>query len=357
MPLLGSSISFLLTLPILFISACECLYLVALFLPCWHYPSSPFQDVRASAWLVCFSPAVIVCCWHCLSSAIQRVSSSALLLCFSSANIPCLLLSRKWVSLLGCSVFPPLTLSTLCFSESEFLPYSSVSSCWHCLSSAIQKVNSSALLLCFSPADISCSLLLFFPCWYCLQSATLKVSAFAWLLCFSLLTLPVVLCSRMWVPLLACSVCPLLILPVVPCCPVGKWICLVSLFLLCWHCPVFCSRMWVPLLGCSVSSLLTLPVLCSRMWVPLLACSVCLLLTLPVVLCCPVGKWICLAALFLLCWHFPVFCSRMWVPLLGCSVFSLLTLLVLCSRMWVPLLACSVYPCWYLAYCSLLSSL
>ena len=219
------SISALLTLPVLSFSGCEGLCLVGmLFLSC--------HCLLLTLPVLCYPESKFLC----------------LVALFSPANVPCLLLSRKWVSLLGCSVFPPLTLSILCFSESEFLPCSSVSSCWHCLSSAIQKVSSSAFLLCFSPADISHSLLLFFPCWYCLQSAILEVSTFARLLCFSLLTLPVVLCSRMWVPLLAFSVCPLLILPVVLCCPVGQWICLVALFLLCWHCPVFCSRMWVPLL-------------------------------------------------------------------------------------------------------------
>ena len=145
--LLYSSVSSLLTLPILCFSGSE-------FLPCWSV-----------------SP-----CWHCLPYAIQKVSSSALLLCFSLAHIS-YLLSRKWLSLLDCSVLLLLTLYNLCFSGSEFLPCWSVSPCWHCLSSAIQKVSSSALLLSLSLADIPCLLL-----------------------------------SRKWVSLLGCSVLPLLTL-------------------------------------------------------------------------------------------------------------------------------------------------
>ena len=147
--LLCSSVSSLLTLPILCFSGSE-------FLPCWFVSPSP--------------------CWHCLPYAIQKVSSSALLFCFSLAQIP-YLLSSKWVSLLGCSVLLLLTLYNLCFSDSEFLPCWSVSPCWHCLSSAIKKVSSSALLLSLSPADIPCLLL-----------------------------------SRKWVSLLGCSVLPLLTL-------------------------------------------------------------------------------------------------------------------------------------------------
>ena len=189
-----------LNLLILCIPVCKCFCLIALFLSCWHYLFSAFQSVGAPGLLLCFSPAdiahsllsslwvpllccsvspllisLVLCfsgckclcfvalflpCWHCLFSAFQLVSASALLLCFSPVDIACFLLSRMWVPLLCCSVSPLLTLPFLCSPGCEcprfvalFLP------CWHCLFSAFQWVSASALLLCFYPADIACSLL------------------------------------------------------------------------------------------------------------------------------------------------------------------------------------------------------
>jgi len=146
-----------------------------------------------------------------------------------------------WVPLLACSLLLLLTLPILPSPECECLCWLALFwPCWCCLSSSLQDVSASACLLSFSPADDASPFL-----------------------------------SSWWVPLFACSLFTLLMLPVLSS-PECECLCLLALF--CYWCCLFSIlRMWVPLLPCSLLPLLMLTILfspvCECLWSPAPFCS------------------------------------------------------------------------------------
>lgn len=165
---------------------------------------------------------------------------------FSHTNIIYSLDSSWWVPLCYCSVSPLLILPVVYFLECECVCWVSLFvSCSHCMSSAFQEVSASMILLyfplptlpvlCVPGGESLCLVSLFLSCSLCPFSAFQSVGAPSVVLCFSHANIVLHLLSSGWVPLPACFVSFLLTLFYM-CSLEGECLCLVVLFLSCWHC-------------------------------------------------------------------------------------------------------------------------